>query len=53
VSAVYLTTLVVTAMILWGVDRLPLFEDPMPAFKRCVLVAVPASFSATIVDSLH
>jgi SulP family sulfate permease len=50
---VYAVTLGCAALILWGIDRLPVVEHPLLAFKRCVLVSVPASFSATIVDSLH
>jgi len=51
VIAVYGVTLVVCAGILWMLDRLPLAELSV-AIKRTMLVAFPASFSATVVDSL-
>lgn len=52
VVAVYLFTTIVCAVILAALDRLPLFTDLAVAVKRTVLVAFPASFSATVVDSL-
>jgi len=48
----YLITLTIAAMILLLVDKLPLFEDPGVALRRMILVAFPATFSATVVDSL-
>ena len=53
ISAVYLITLVVSAAILTGIDHFPLLAEPVVAVKRMIIVALPASFSATIVDSLH
>ncbi len=53
VVVVYTVTLGITALLLWGINRLPFETDPALAFKRCVLVAIPGSFTATIVDSLH
>jgi hypothetical protein len=35
------------------VDKLPLLSDPEVALKRVVLTSLPASFVATVVDSLH
>jgi len=52
VGAVYAVTLLVCAGILLMLDRLPLFTDLSTAVNRTVLVAFPASFSATVVDSL-
>lgn len=52
VGAVYLVTLLVCAGILLMLDRLPVFTDLTTAIHRTVLVAFPASFSATVVDSL-
>jgi uncharacterized membrane protein len=52
VVAVYLFTTIVCAAILVALDRLPLLSDVTVAVKRTVLVAFPASFSATVVDSL-
>jgi len=53
VSSVYALTMLVSAVILLGIDKLPLIEDPIVALKRTMLVAFPASFAATVVDSLH
>lgn len=52
VLAAYGLALLVAAMILLAVDRLELLTDPLVGLKRAVLVAVPASFAATAVDSL-
>jgi len=52
VVAVYLFTILVCGAILAALDRLPLFADFAVAVKCTVLVAFPASFSATVVDSL-
>lgn len=51
VVATYCITLVIAALLLFGVDRLPLFLDLAVALKRTILVAFPASFAATVVDS--
>jgi uncharacterized membrane protein len=48
----YLVTLTIAALILFLIDKLPLFDDPGVALRRMVLVAFPATFSATVVDSL-
>ncbi len=52
VLSTYGLTLLISALLLFGVDRLPLFENLGVAFKRTILVAFPASFAATVVDSL-
>ena len=51
VLSTYGLTVLVSAMLLLGVDRLELFSDPILGLKRSLLVAFPASFSATTVDS--
>jgi uncharacterized membrane protein len=53
VLSTYGLTLVVAASILFGVDRLELFVHPLVGIKRTILVAFPASFAATAVDSLR
>jgi uncharacterized membrane protein len=50
--ATYGMTLAISAALLFGVDRLPLFSDFGTAVTRMILVAFPASFAATVVDSL-
>ena len=48
----YLVTLTVSALVLLLVDKFPLIEEPGAAIRRAILVAFPATFSATVVDSL-
>jgi len=52
VLSVYGLTLLVVAAVLFAVDRLPLFTQTMVALKRTIIVTFPASFAATVVDSL-
>jgi len=52
VSAGYLITFCVAALLLTLFDKCPWAMDPATALKRVVLVTFPASFSATVVDSL-
>ena len=51
VIVTYGLTLMISAMLLLGVDRLELLDDPATGLKRMILVAFPASFAATVVDS--
>ena len=53
VFTVYFIANLVALIGLLIIDKLPLVEDPMVAINRIILVAFPASFSATIVDSLR
>ena len=50
--AIYSLTIVVSAIILLVVDKLPLAKEPIVALKRVIVVALPASFSATIFDKI-
>lgn len=50
VVTTYLVTMLISALLLFGVDRLNLLSDPLVAIKRTILVAFPASFAATVVD---
>jgi uncharacterized membrane protein len=52
VVATYVITLVVAAVLLALLEKLPVGEDPATALRRIFLVAFPAAFSATVVDSL-
>ena len=45
-------SLLISALILFGVDRLELFVDPLVGVKRTILVAFPACFAATVIDGL-
>ena len=51
VLSTYFLTLLIAALLLLGVDRLELLADPVVGLKRAILVAFPASFAATAVDS--
>jgi uncharacterized membrane protein len=51
VLATYSVTFLIGAALLFGVDQLDLFTDPLTGLKRAILVAFPASFAATVVDS--
>ena len=52
VISTYLATLLISALLLFGIDRLDLLTDPVVGLKRTILVAFPASFAATVVDGL-
>jgi uncharacterized membrane protein len=52
VLSTYGLTLVISALLLFGVDHLDLFGHPWVAIKRTVLVAFPACFAATAVDKV-
>ena len=53
VLAAYVVTLVVCGIILGLINELAFWKQPVIALKRMILVAFPASFSATVVDSLR
>lgn len=47
----YLLTTLVVAVVLLSLDKLPLMSEPVVALKRIILVAMPASMGAIVVDS--
>ncbi|WP_339721086.1 DUF2391 family protein [uncultured Paraglaciecola sp.] len=47
----YLITLVVVCLVLLALDKLPIIEQPEIALKRLVIISMPASLGAIIVDS--
>ena len=51
VAGTYGVALLISALLLLGVDQLDLLQDPVIALKRTILVAFPASFAATAVDN--
>jgi uncharacterized membrane protein len=53
VFSTYGVTLLISAALLFGVDRFDLLAEPLVLIKRTILVAFPASFAATVVDSLR
>ena len=50
---IYIVTLVIAALILSVMHQFPLLTDTATAINRMLLVALPASFCATVVDSLR
>ncbi len=50
VAVAYTLALVVSAFMLFAIDRLPLISDPILALKRTILVALPVAFGGTAVD---
>lgn len=51
ITSTYGLALLISTLLLFGVDRLELLSDPITGFKRAILVAFPASFAATTVDN--
>jgi len=49
----YGVTLLISAASLFGMDRCDLLREPIVSLKRTLLVAFPASFAATVVDSMR
>jgi uncharacterized membrane protein len=47
----YLLTCLVVTVVLLSLDKLPLLSEPIIALKRIVLIAMPASMGAIVVDS--
>ncbi|MBU2919024.1 DUF2391 family protein [Psychrosphaera sp. F3M07] len=48
----YIITAFVVALVLFCLDKLPFFEDPMTSLNRIVVITMPASMGAIVVDSL-
>ena len=48
----YLIAGLVVSLILLSIDKLPLIADPVTAFRRVMVITMPASMGAIIVDSL-
>ncbi len=51
VSICYLITLIVIALVLLCLNKLPLLSEPLIAVKRILIVSMPASMGAIVVDS--
>ena len=47
----YFITLIVVALVLWSLNKFPLFSESAIAIKRLIIIAMPASMGAIIVDS--
>ncbi|MCR8921284.1 DUF2391 family protein [Dasania sp. GY-MA-18] len=46
----YLISMLVVALVLLALDKLPVLSDPVIAFKRLIIIAMPASMGAIVVD---
>lgn len=47
----YLMTALVVCLVLLCLDKLPLWADPLTSFRRIVVITMPASMGAIVVDS--
>ena len=47
----YLITFLVVALVLLCIDKLPFFENPLVSMKRIIVITMPASMGAIVVDS--
>jgi uncharacterized membrane protein len=47
----YLMAALVVALVLFCLNKLPLFEDPIISLKRIIVITMPASMGAIVVDS--
>ena len=47
----YLMTTLVVALVLLCLDKLPMFDDPIISLKRIIIITMPASMGAIVVDS--
>lgn len=52
ITMAYVLTLLVVAIVLLALDKFPLLSDPLIALRRTLLIAMPASMGAIIVDSI-
>ncbi|MDK9761960.1 DUF2391 family protein [Vibrio sp. D420a] len=46
----YILTIMVVALVLLCIDKLPALDSPLVALKRIIVIAMPASMGAIIVD---
>ena len=51
IGIAYAITTLVVALVLFSLDKFPLFTDTLIAFKRLIVITMPASMGAIIVDS--
>ncbi|MBN2721463.1 MAG: DUF2391 family protein [Campylobacterales bacterium] len=51
VVVAYLITLCVVLLVLLSLDKFPLLTEPILAIKRLIIIAMPASMGAIVVDS--
>ncbi len=51
IAIAYAITAIVVVLVLFSLDKFPLFTDTLVAVKRLVVITMPASMGAIIVDS--
>ncbi|KXJ57145.1 DUF2391 family protein [Neptuniibacter pectenicola] len=51
IAIAYIMAAMVVALVLFCLNKLPLFADPLTSFKRIIVITMPASMGAIIVDS--
>ena len=51
IAIAYLITALVVALVLLCLDKLPFLDDPLVSLKRIIVITMPASMGAIIVDS--
>ena len=49
----YFISALVVALVLLALDKLPIIDEPIIALKRLILIAMPASMGAIVVDSFN
>lgn len=47
----YLIAALVVGLVLFCLNKLPIFDDPVTALKRIIVITMPASMGAIVVDS--
>lgn len=51
IAIAYILAAIVVALILLSLNKLPILTEPLIALKRLIVIAMPASMGAIIVDS--
>lgn len=51
IGIAYFMTALVVCLVLFCLDKLPLLSDPVTALRRMIVIAMPASMGAIVVDS--
>jgi len=51
IAIAYTIAAIVVALVLFSLDKFPLLTDTLVAFKRLIVISMPASMGAIIVDS--
>ncbi|ELI5417858.1 DUF2391 family protein [Vibrio parahaemolyticus] len=51
IMVAYLITALVVVLVLFCINKLPLISEPLVALKRVIIISMPASMGAIVVDS--